>query len=113
MEWDKKSIDHISTLFRAKYIDLTKAHRGDPRNQSAIWNKYLNFYEVTLFMLPRDKNRTPNEAAPRMFLELMNIVNYNNDAIADSIMIDNPDRIGQYLIVKRDIAEKIFLLGMV
>ncbi len=48
-----------------------------------------------------------------LFNNLLNLINYNNEMVADSVIIDNPDRLGQYILLKREMAEKILLLGMI
>lgn len=112
MEWDQKGIDELSRLLRRRHRQMQEEHKTDRRNLSAIWNRYLGVYGASLLGVGRKdlKDNAPNMA---LFVNLVNIVNHNNDLIADSLILDNPDRIGQYIIMKRDMAEKILILGLV
>jgi hypothetical protein len=47
-----------------------------------------------------------------MLVNLIDMVNFRNGDISDALVIDNPDRPGQYILVQRDMAERIFVLGM-
>lgn len=115
MDWDKKSLSDLVGLFRKKHYHMRAENRTDRRNFSAIWNKYLENYGVVLISDLTKSNkpyRSRHLQTDRMLANLIDMVNFRNGAVADALVIDNPDRPGQYLLVQKDMAERIFVLGM-
>lgn len=112
MEWDQKGIEEISRLLRVKHREMLEGHKTDRRNFSAIWNRYLGVYGVTLLGVGR-KDVKENAPSMALFINLVNMVNQRNDLVADALILDNPDRIGQFIVIKREMAEKILILGLV
>ncbi len=106
MEWSRESIVQLEMIIGMKEKNT------DRRNFSVIWNKYLTIYGATVLGIHRKdvKHTVPSVA---LFNNLLNLINYNNEMVADSVIIDNPDRLGQYILLKREMAEKILLLGMI
>lgn len=114
-EWSAKANDDLYRLFRDKYRAMKEERRTDRRNFSAVWNKYLSSYSVTVL---RDERASfpKNRRLPvyyASFLNLMDIVNYDNGSVAGRVMILNPDRQGQFLLVPREVAERVLFLGMI
>jgi hypothetical protein len=115
MDWDKKQVAELRGLFLRKHTEMRGKHRTDRRNFSAIWNRYLENYGIKLL-----NDRTPSGlhvknslvAVNRLLVNLIDLVNYSNEDVSGALLLDNPDRPGQYLIVQRDIAERIMVLGM-
>lgn len=111
MEWDKKSVLLLVDKFRERYYEMKKERNTDRLNFSAIWNRYLSSYGITLLQSPtRSKFRSD---MPALFGRLMEMVNYENELVRDALIIMNPDRNSQYLIVPRETAQKILVLGLI
>jgi hypothetical protein len=112
MEWSRESIVQLEMIIGMKHREMREEKNTDRRNFSVIWNKYLTIYGATVLGIHRKdvKHTVPSVA---LFNNLLNLINYNNEMVADSVIIDNPDRLGQYILLKREMAEKILLLGMI
>lgn len=91
---------------------MQKERRTDRRNFSAVWNRYLETYGVSLLRTPESKKGF-RSGPLMMFNLLVDLVNHDNEKVADALMIPNPDRINQYLLVPRESAQKILVLGMI
>ena len=113
MDWDKKRIADLRRLFLKKHLEMRGKHKTDRRNFSAIWNRYLKNYGIKLLS---DGSRGGSSSiatrAGTLLNNLIDLVNYSNEDVSGALLLDNPDRPGQYLIVQRDIAERIMVLGM-
>jgi len=113
MDWDKKQVAELRVLFLRKHAEMRLRHKTDRRNFSAIWNRYLKNYGVKLLC---DGSRGGSSSiatrAGTLLNNLIELVNYSNEDVSGALLLDNPDRPGQYLIVQRDIAERIMVLGM-
>lgn len=112
MEWNQNDIVNLNKILQSKHSEMCRIHKTDRRNFSAIWNRYLNAYGVLFLGITR-KDTKANEPSTALFVNLVNIVNHKNEFVSDALILDNPDRLGQYIIIKRDMAEKILLLGMI
>ena len=110
MEWDKEMIARLETSVRERFLALRKEIKTDRKNMSEIWNKRLR--ELDIQMLRPKKELRGSSAAVWLSGELIRLVNFDNDRIVGRILVCNPDRIGQYLLVPRDVANKILMLGM-
>jgi hypothetical protein len=115
MEWNQETLGRVNLLFREKWISMRMEIKTDRSNMSAIWNKYLNKYDVTIIreepMLSclRPKPREVRVGVP----DLVRLINFKNEEVAGRLMIGNPDRPGQWLLVPREIAERILVFGMI
>ena len=112
MEWSRESIGQLETIIGMKHREMREEKNTDRRNFSVIWNKYLTIYGATVLGIQR-KDVKHNVPSVALFNNLLNLINYNNEMVADCVIIDNPDRLGQYILLKREMAEKILLLGMI
>lgn len=110
MHWDKKSIEALQALFSKKYMEMRRESKTDRRNFSARWNKYLKGYEGEI--LYNFQSRGTKVHVMFSLANLMDLVNYRNEVVSDSLIIKNPDRDGQYIIVPRGMAARIMVLGM-
>lgn len=110
MEWDEKSIEHLSTLFHLKYAEMKGAKKTDRRNFSAVWNQYLSKYGATVVFNFNDRDGKCH--AVYTLQRILNLINRNNAAVADALVISNPDRAGQFILVPREMASRIIVLGM-
>jgi hypothetical protein len=111
MEWDRKSLLMLTDKFRERYYEMRKERPTDRRNFSVIWNRYLSSYGITLLQSPtKSKFRSD---IPALLGRVMEVINYENDLVRDALIIGNPDRNSQYLLVPREAAQKILILGMI
>lgn len=111
MEWDRKAVLMFYEKIRERHGEMKKERRTDRRNFSTIWNHYLSGYGITLLQAP-SKSKFRSDM-PSLFLRMMEVVNYENERVRDALIISNPDRAMQYLLVPREVAEKILILGMI
>jgi hypothetical protein len=114
MEWDREAVSRLQLLFLRKHVEMGAKHKTDRRNFSAIWNRYLAGYDATLLGdKPSGKvSKSGEMVANRLLLSLVNMVNFDNCKVASGLVIDNPDRPGQYIVLQREIAERIMVLGL-
>jgi hypothetical protein len=112
MDWNQQSVAELSNTVRRRHAEMQRERNTDRRNFSVIWNKYLTIYGAVVLGVGRKdvKHDLPSSA---LFNNLLHLINYNNEMVADALIIDNPDRLGQYIVIKREMAEKILVLGMV
>lgn len=111
MEWDRKRIKELHLLFSEKYFKMRGMAKTDRRNFSAIWNKYLSRYNAEVLVNFRGKGDSVHVA--HTLANIIEIVNMRNEWVAGSLVIANPDRNGQYILVPRDMAERIMVLGLI
>lgn len=111
MDWNKKSVERVGILFSERWSAMRGERRTDRRNFSAIWNKYLEGYGVTLLVPPKDSK--PYGHPTLLLRRLMDLINLQNERVSDALIVPNPDRHGQYLLVPREVAQKILVLGMI
>ena len=114
MEWTQDTIDKLQSMFVVKHGELCSSLKTDRKNLSAHWNMYLkNFNIVQINNV--EKGRKPNFQRSRdiVMRRLIECVNFQNETVSNGIILTNPDRVGQLLIVSRDIAERILVFGMI
>lgn len=109
MDWDNKALVRLYGLFRERHDQMRSEKNTDRKNLSAIWNSYLSTYGVTI--LRSDKKQVMVHAD--VLKTLVDIINRRNEIVSDALVIINPDRPNQYLIVPRESAQKIVVLGMI
>lgn len=116
-----ESIVRLEALFADKYISMRLDAKTDRRNLSARWNKYIKRYGAELVYNFSGKKKPAAKYRPRVAEDghplhtlenLLRLINFKNESVANSVIIKNPDRSGQYLLVPRDACEKILVLGM-
>lgn len=110
MDWDKKTVEALQDLFSEKYMEMRSERKTDRRNFSAIWNKYLEGYGAEV--LHNFQSRGTKNHVLFSLMNLMDLVNYRNEVVSDALIIKNPDRDGQYILVPRGMAARIMVLGM-
>lgn len=110
MEWNKKSVESLEELFSEKYLEMKRESKTDRRNFSALWNKYLKGYEAEVLHNFRGKGDKTHMSFT--LGNLLDLVNYRNEVVSDALVIRNPDRMGQYILVPRGMAARIMVLGM-
>lgn len=112
MEWDNKSVRALSEALSSAYLEIRKTTRTDRANLSAIWNRKLTQMGVTILRPSRPTKKNSEGSLAIMFQELMNSINYRNHLVSEALLVSNPDRPHQYLLVPRDTASKILVLGV-
>lgn len=110
MEWNKKSVEHLQDIFSKKYAEMKQGNKTDRRNFSARWNKYLKGYGAEI--LHNFRGKGDNNHVTFTLFNLVDLVNYRNEVVSDALVIRNPDRMGQYILVPRGMAARIMVLGM-
>jgi hypothetical protein len=118
MTWDQPTIHKLTSLFSEKHEQMFGSLKigGDRKNRSAIWNKYIKHYDIKIVRndVP-GKSQVSNisRASEIVLSNLIEFVNLKNDSVANSLIIRNPDRYGQWLLIPRDMAERILVIGMI
>jgi hypothetical protein len=115
MEWNRETILRLSSLFLEKYNSMRGEVRTDRANMSALWNKYLKGYDIRVIRNQGHNRKLAQGSqfgAHHVVTNLINVINFHNEDVSDALIIDNPDRIGQYMLVPRGKAELILVLGM-
>jgi hypothetical protein len=127
----RDSLVLFERALKDKYMEirgrLHKESRGDPANVSASWNAYIKGVGgrvvrgkgVTHRTVKRivggkveNQSRRKNSDPDAIFRELLDLLNFNNDQVSGKVMIANPDRIGQWLLVPSDVVERVLVLGL-
>jgi hypothetical protein len=110
MEWTQEVVDKLNSVFREKYRSMSIEKKTDRANMSAIWNRYLSLYEAVVL---RDREgKCDASTSVRTLGCLIDIINLQNENVAGRLAVRNPDRAGQWILISRDIAERILVFGM-
>lgn len=114
MEWTQDIIDKLQTMFTVKHHELSASLRTDRKNLSAHWNLYLQNLKVVQIN-DVQKGKKPSYLKTRDIItrRLIECINFQNEAVSNGLVLTNPDRQGQLLIVSRDVAERILVFGMI
>jgi hypothetical protein len=125
MVWDSTAISKLNELVFVRHREFVLEQKTDRKNASALWNKYLKSYDVQLIKgVVKSPKRTIQRALrntsvkydvslPQMLREIIDLVNYRNEDVSGGLVIPNPDRSGQYILISREIAERILVFGMI
>lgn len=110
---DKDIVPSLERLFLERWQSMRISSKTDRRNLSAKWNRYLGNYGAEVLHNFRGRRTKESDAHVRhAFMNLVEIINRRNDRVAGSVVIKNPDRAGQFIILPRDMGERILVLGM-
>jgi len=131
MEWTQEVVDKLNSVFREKYRSMSIEKRTDRANMSAIWNKHLVLYEAVVLRDKPDKSEDiaktiithrgceqlaktiiTHRGCEQTLDSLIEIINFQNENVAGRLAVRNPDRAGQWILISRDIAERILVFGM-
>lgn len=104
MEWDKKTISALELSVSERHRKMSAERRTDRKNMSEIWNRHVSEIGISLVRQRGDRMLSVQD--------IVDVINNRNPEVSDALCIANPDRRGQYLLVPRDMAEKILALGM-
>lgn len=115
MEWNQDIIQKLNVVFQEKYNSMfNNREMFDRKNRSALWNKYLKNYECKVIRNDEPGKKNHAVRANAILIEnLTNLINFKNDLVKDSLIIPNPDRYGQYILISRDMCERILAIGMI
>ena len=102
--WDAQSISVLEKTMLDRYIKFKMERLTDPKNLSVLWNFHLKELGIT--------GVRPKGKRPLFVNDIVNLINFRNDEVSGSVCVRNPDRTSQFLLVPRDVAEKILVLGM-
>lgn len=106
MHWDEQNISLLGDAVRERHRIFVLERKTDRRNLSELWNNHLRSIGITLM---RSKKKGIAFVGSR---DLIDIINFKNEQVSNSVCIENPDRPGQFIFIPRDIASKILVLGM-
>jgi len=110
MEWNQETVDKVELLFKKKWNSMNIEKKTDRANMSAIWNKYLVLYEAVVL---RDNSKDDlNSTSVQTLASLIGFINFQNENVAGRLAVRNPDRVGQWILISRDIAERVLVFGM-
>lgn len=112
MDWDEKSVENLGGIFRRKYLEMKNSSPTDRRNFSAVWNKYLRDKYGATVLFNFHESASWKVDIGHAFRNILNTINFDNRAVADALVIPNPDREGQFILVPREMASRIIVLGM-
>ena len=118
MEWNNDIVVKLNGIFYEKYASMfgsDSSPNTDRKNRSAIWNKYLKNYDIKVI-----RNDVPGQQKHLLKLKnevvlnnLIDLINFQNEKVVNSLIIRNPDRYGQWILISRDMAERILAIGMI
>lgn len=109
MNWGSAEIARLSRVINDRYMDMMRETRTDRRNFSAVWNKFAEGHGITVLRVSKSSGGDSSFALLRRVVDL---VNYENEKVSGALVVPNPDRESQYLLVPRDSASRILVLGM-
>jgi len=114
MDWNQETVEKLSVLFHKKFHELFDKKWVDRKNRSAIWNKYIKNYNCKVVRndIPKIMEKSDVRASEVVLQNILKLINYSNESIADHLVFRNPDRYGQWILIPRDVAERILVLGM-
>lgn len=115
MEWNQAIVDKLTFAFSEKYKEMFGDNLTDRKNRSALWNKYLKNYNCKLIRndVPGKKGSGTLRSQEIVCKNLIALINFKNEEVANALVIHNPDRFGQFLLIPKDIAERILVFGMI
>lgn len=114
MEWNEDIVEKLSAAFQEKHKQMFDRTNIDRKNRSALWNKYLKNYDCKVIRNDVPGKNNHNVRHGEILLQnLVKTINFQNNLVANSLIIPNPDRYGQYILISRDMGERILAIGMI
>jgi hypothetical protein len=110
MEWTDVSLLRLSKLLEDAWKKLWEEKNTDRQNMSHIWNAKLKSVGAEVVRHKYIRNGAYNPTL--MLAEFVKLINGRNDLVTDSVCLNNPDRPGQFIVMKRDVAWKVMMLGL-
>lgn len=114
MEWDKDSLKRLSVAISERWSRFVSEKKTDRRNLSELWAKHLLELDI-IVVRPAPNVKRPKTVtwdAQPILSRLVDIINNNNGHVAGALCVPNPDRPAQLVLVPRDLAAKILVVGM-
>ena len=122
MEWTRQDIKILEEAVFNRYDAFLEEHRTDRKNLSELWNRHILQIGVT-GIRPKKKGKgkivskvmiapPPCEYVAFTAHDIVDVINFRNSEVSDALCIRNPDRTEQFLLLSRDVASKIVMLGM-
>lgn len=106
MEWTGQELQRLQDKVSKRYDEFRKENwNTDRKNLSELWNRHIKQVGITGIRPP------PNQKSVG-FKEILDVINFRNEEVSDALCILNPDRVQQFLLVPRETAEKILVVGM-
>lgn len=115
MEWNEATVRNLESLLSERWQSMKDEKKTDRKNLSCHWNRHLKQYDIRVLRFGEGKSndaRSSYLSASQRLISIINLINFKNEEVAERLCISNPDRPGQFLLVPRDIAAKILVLGM-
>lgn len=120
MNWNSDTVEKLNLVFHDKYKGMFSGGIHDRKNRSAIWNKYLDKYGCVVVrhdvpMSTRGRKPVTNVLLNKDILihNFVLLINMKNDLVSNGVVVKNPDRMGQWIVVSRDMGERILAFGMI
>jgi hypothetical protein len=110
MDWNKDSLERLDLVLQEAWERLRLEKRTDRGNLSHLWNLKLTGVGAEVVRHRQLKSGAYNPGL--MVSEFVRLMNERNDLVSDSVCVMNPDRAGQFVLMKRDVASKIMMLGL-
>jgi len=108
MEWNKDDIKVLEEAVFSRHAAFRGENKTDRKNLSELWNRHVRQIGVTGVRPPKNRKKSVGITVH----DLVDIINFRNSEVSDALCVRNPDRPDQYLLIPRDIASKILMLGM-
>lgn len=106
MDWNKEKLKGLHRIMAEAFINMQGSRKTDRKNMSELWNRRL---ELVGAKVVRHRHVKQGYVSSLMVSRLVEII---NSGPLDSLCVPNPDRSGQYILVPRDMAEKILVMGL-
>lgn len=114
MDWNRATIEKLGGLFQERWGSMKNEKNTDRKNLSCHWNRYLKQYEARVIRFgDRKKDEDYSNHRHKQLEGIIDLINYKNDEVSNGIIIPNPDRFSQYILIQRDMAERILVFGMI
>lgn len=127
----RDSLVLFERALKDKYMDirgrLHSESRGDRANVSASWNSYVKVLGGVVVRGKGVTHRTVKKIVGgkvenhrsrkdsdtnAIFKELVDLLNFKNESVSGKVMVANPDRLGQWLLIPSDVVERALVLGL-
>jgi len=108
MEWTVQELQVLQDAVFKRYREFRVEKSTDPKNLSELWNRHVIQVGITGI---RPKGKSPRHKLLAAS-DIIEVINFRNSEVSDALCIMNPDRPGQFLLVPREKASVIVMLGM-
>jgi hypothetical protein len=113
--FSRDTLDKAVQVFKDKHLEiqgrLFKERRGDRANVSAAWNKYVKELNGTIIRGKRHGGPSVGYHAG-LVTEMQDLINFKNERVSGSVILPNPDRAYQFMLIPRDVVDVALVLGL-